>query len=83
MSDPNPCELPGTDDMSRDVPNTPRGKPQVLWFVLLAFVGAILGYVFFAHPVKGSHSVGAGMGGFIGLAIGILLRAVRAVIPNR
>lgn len=47
----------------------------MLWFVLLAFVGAILGYVFF-DPGKGRHSVGAGMGGFIGLAIGILLRVI-------
>ena len=83
MSDESLYKSTQTDETSSDAPKAPPRKPQVLWFVIPALVGAVLGWIFLGPTELKGHSVGAGKGGFIGLAVGILLRAVRAVIPNR
>jgi hypothetical protein len=56
-------------------------KSRIGWIALASLVGAVLGSDLFAPFVRGpgdpyGNSIGAGLGGFLGLAVGIVTRVL-------
>ena len=74
MSEQNQNESAPTNSTSTSSSKRPdrRQHSRLHWLVVPAFIGFIIGLMFDTFPFR---SVGAGFGGLIGLAIGILFRA--------
>jgi len=80
MSDPNPYTSPHEDPDPGDKRqrDDPTLSARLLWLVVPTFLGAVAGELILAPYVNnpkdpGGHFIGAGLGGFAGLAIGFVV----------
>lgn len=80
MSEPNPYEPPQTvcDPPKKSDKDGFYRLKQFLLMVVPAFLGAAIGYFLFAPLfIHSPEGCGAGLGGLLGLAVGIVLRITR------
>jgi hypothetical protein len=80
MTDSNPYTSPTTEPESDASPKSSRPfRARV--YVIPALIGAVIGSVVLAPFCRGpgdpgGHSIGAGLGGFVGLLIGIVIHTI-------
>ena len=80
MNDSNPYASPKSDSVAEDTSNKPR-RPRfrIRSYVIPAFIGAVIGWFLLAPYFSlgpgdpSGHSVAAGLGGFVGLFVGIVI----------
>lgn len=86
MNEANPYESPRADPPTSGSSSAPVGKKQSRLFLIVSPTvgGAVLGSIVLASAVRcpgdpSGHLIGAGLGGFAGLGVGML---VRAIVPR-
>ena len=79
----NPYESPRSESQSPEASSgeQPAPRSRLAWLLLPAAIGGASGSVLLAPYVRCpgdpfGHSIGAGLGGLAGLALGIVLRAL-------
>jgi hypothetical protein len=87
MQEPNPYEPPQTESHSADPrhPRQPERNPSfgLHWILIPVLIGVLIGAVIVAPLFRGpgdptGQSIGAGVCGFVGLVVGLFLRAMSA-----
>jgi hypothetical protein len=83
MNDVNPYQSPQTESTPPDASRQPNGKrhSRLVWLQQTVLIGAVVGSLVLAPFLRcpgdpSGHSIGAGIGGFAALGIGILVRAL-------
>ena len=81
MNEHNLYAIPQADSAMNDSPEQPnRSQFRAHMYLFPAFLGAVIGSFVLAPYCRGpgdpaGHSIAAGLGGFAGLVLGILLHA--------
>ncbi len=86
MGQLNPYASPQTHEQldASAAPSEAGQKPILPWLILSAFAGAVSGSILLSPSVRGvgdptGQSIGAGLGGFAGLGVTLLLFFARSV----